>query len=126
MLKVDKKNALLSGIVESVGVTYVGEKQYSIDTLVQTFEYFVMSQSTYNHLKTNFQQPSISTITKMTSKPKQSYSNSSFKSLAMIISVIITLVLGVIMMQTFSSMIFANCILHVYVVLGPPLKSLYI
>ena len=52
MLKVDKKNALLSGIAESVGVTYVGEKRYSIDTLVQTFEYFVMSQSTYNHLKT--------------------------------------------------------------------------
>ena len=52
MLKVDKKNALLSGIVESVGVTYVGEKRYSIDTLVQTFEYFVMLQSTYNHLKT--------------------------------------------------------------------------
>ena len=52
MLKVDKKNALLSGIVESMGVTYVGEKRYSIDTLVQTFEYFVMSQSTYNHLKT--------------------------------------------------------------------------
>ena len=62
----------------------------------------------------------------MTSKPKQLYSNSSFKSLAMIISVIIILVLGVIMMQTFSSMNFANCILHVYVVLDPPLKSVYI
>ena len=51
-LEVDKKKALLSGIVESMWVTYVGEKRYSIDTLVQTFEYFVLSQSIYNHLKT--------------------------------------------------------------------------
>ena len=30
------------------------------------------------------------------------------------------------MMQTFSSIIFVNCILHVYVVLDPPLSSVYI
>ena len=44
----------------------------------------------------------------------------------MIISDIITLVLGVIIMQTFSSIIFVNCILHVYVVVDPPLKSVFI
>ena len=41
-LEVEKKKVLLSGIVESVGVIYVGEKRYSIDTLVQAFEYFVL------------------------------------------------------------------------------------
>ena len=51
-LEVDKKKVLLSGIVESMGVTFVGEKRYSIDTLVQAFEYFVLSQSTFNNLKT--------------------------------------------------------------------------
>ena len=51
-LEVEKKKVLLSGIVESVGVIFVGEKRYSIDTLVQAFEYFVLWQSTYNHLKT--------------------------------------------------------------------------
>ena len=43
-VEVEKKKVLLSGIVGSVGVTYIGEKQYSIDTLFQTFEYFVLSQ----------------------------------------------------------------------------------
>ena len=45
-LEVDKKKVPLSGLVESTGVTYVGEKQYSIDTLVRTFENFVLSQLT--------------------------------------------------------------------------------
>ena len=62
----------------------------------------------------------------MTSKRKQLYSSSSFSSLAMIISDIITLVLDVIVMQTFYSILFVSCSLHVYVVLDPPLKSVYI
>ena len=36
-LEVDKKKVLSSGIVESMGVTYVGEKRYSIDTLLQRY-----------------------------------------------------------------------------------------
>ena len=51
-LELDKENVLLIGIVESMGVTYVREKRYSIDTFVQTFDCFVLSQSTYNNLKT--------------------------------------------------------------------------
>ena len=43
-LEVDEKKVLSSGIVESMGVTYAGEKRYSVDTLVQTFEHFVLSQ----------------------------------------------------------------------------------
>ena len=33
-LEVDKEKVLLTGIVESMGLTYVDEKRYSIDTLV--------------------------------------------------------------------------------------------
>ena len=69
-----------------MGVTYVEEKRYSIHTLLRTLEYFVLPQSTYNHLRQEFQLPSIYTITKMTSKRKQLYSRSLFSSLAMIIS----------------------------------------
>ena len=70
-LEIDKKKVLLSGTVESMEVTYVGEKRCSIDTLLRIFEYFVLSQSTYVHPRQDFQLPSISKITKMTSKQKQ-------------------------------------------------------
>ena len=118
-LEVDKKKVILSGIVESMGVTYIGEERYSIDPLVWSFEYFVLSRSIllcYNHLRQDFQLTSISTVTKMTSKRKQLYSRSSFSSLAMIIFDLYNLVFGVIMMQTFPSIIFVNCVLHVYAV----------
>ena len=49
-LEVDEEKVLLSEILESVGVTYAGKKQYSIDTLVPTFECSVLSQSTFNPL----------------------------------------------------------------------------
>ena len=65
-LEVDKKKVLVSGIVVSMGVNYIAEKRYSIDKLVPTFKYFVLSQSTYNHLRQDFQLSSISTLTKMT------------------------------------------------------------
>ena len=109
-LEVDKKKLLLSGIVESIVqtyVTYVGEKRYSIDILVRTFEYFALSQSTYNHLRQDFQLPSISTMTKMTSKQKQFY-NSSFSSLAMIISDMCNFGFErFMMMQTFSCKLYS-------------------
>ena len=47
-LEADMKKVISSGIVESMGVTYVGEKRYSIYTLIRAFEYFVLSRSTYN------------------------------------------------------------------------------
>ena len=50
-LEVDKEKVLLTGIVESMALTYGDEKPYSIDTLVWASDYFVLTQSTYNHLK---------------------------------------------------------------------------
>ena len=49
-LEVDKEKVLFSEILESMGVTYAGKKQYSVDTFVLTFEYSVLSQSTFNAL----------------------------------------------------------------------------
>ena len=50
-LEVDKEKVLSTGIVESMEHAYVDEKPYSIDTLVWASDYFVLTQSTYNHLK---------------------------------------------------------------------------
>ena len=66
-LKIDMKKVFLSGIAGSIGVKYVGES----DTLAGAFEYFTLSQSTYNCLRKDFQLASISTITKLTSKVKK-------------------------------------------------------
>ena len=90
--EVDKKKVLLSGIVGSMGFTYVGEKQYNIDTLFQTFEYFVLSQSTL--FKKRLSATKISTLTKITSKWKQLYSHSLFSSSAIIISMCINFRVG--------------------------------
>ena len=57
-----QKKYILRGIVESIGVTYVGKTQYSIDKLI----YFILS--TYNRIRQDFQLTSISTVTKLTSK----------------------------------------------------------
>ena len=68
--------------MESMRVTYVGEKRYSIDTLLQTFEYFVIVN--LHCLWQDFQLPSSSTLTKMTSKVKTiddlAYMNNIFSS----------------------------------------------
>ena len=84
-LEVDSKKIVLSGIVESMGVTFAEENQYSIDTLVLTYEYFVLPRSTYKRLRQDFQLPSISTLAKMTSNVKViddlDYMNNIFSSI---------------------------------------------
>ena len=65
-----------------MAVTYDREKQYSIDTLVQLSISFYHNQLTIIY-RQDFQLPSISTITKMTSKRRQLYRSSSFSNLAM-------------------------------------------
>ena len=64
----------------------VGEKRYSIDTLVQAFEHFVLSQSTYNQSSkdTTFSYSVFPRSQKMTFKRKQLYNSSSFSTLEMI------------------------------------------
>ena len=70
--------------MESMGVTYIGEKRYSI-TLVRAFEYFFLLRSTYSCRRQDFQLPSTCTLTKMTSKVKTiddiAYMNNIFSSI---------------------------------------------
>ena len=52
----------------SMGLTYVGEKKYSVETIIRAFEYFALSRSPYNRLREDFELPSVRTITRITSR----------------------------------------------------------
>ena len=56
--------------------TFVGEKNYSLEMFIRAFEYFALSRATYNRLRRDFQLPSISTLTHITSKVKNTDDNS--------------------------------------------------
>ena len=51
-----------------MGLTYVGEKKYSDETIIRAFEYFALSRSAYNRLREDYGFPSVHTITRITSR----------------------------------------------------------
>jgi hypothetical protein len=53
-----------------MGVTQVGERKYETRTFVRAFEYFGLSRCTYRRLRVDFQLPSITTLTRLTSTVK--------------------------------------------------------
>ena len=52
----------------NMSVTHVGEKQYSMETIVLAFEYFASSRTVHNLLREDIQLPSLRTLTWLTSK----------------------------------------------------------
>ena len=46
----------------------IGKKKYSTETIVRAFEYFAISRSLYERLREDYELPSISLLTKLTSK----------------------------------------------------------
>ena len=79
------KSEVIQDQLRAMGMTFVGEKKYSIETTVRAFEYFALSRSTYNRLREDFELPSISTLTNLTSKVKsqddESFIVNAFKNL---------------------------------------------
>ena len=67
-LEVTRKKDVLHQQLSSMGLTYVGEKKYSDETIIRAFEYFALSRSAYNRLRENFELPSVRTITRITSR----------------------------------------------------------
>ena len=67
-LEVTRKKAVLHQQLSSMGLTYVGEKKYSDETIMRAFEYFALSRSAYNRLREDFELPSVPTITRITSR----------------------------------------------------------
>lgn len=63
-----KVEILLEQVKSMNSLTYVGEKKYSAETIARAFEYFAVSRSLYRRLREDYELPSISTLTKITSK----------------------------------------------------------
>ena len=51
-----------------MGLTYVGEKKYSDETIIRPFECFALSRSAYTRLREDFELPGVRTITRITSR----------------------------------------------------------
>ena len=49
----------------------IGNRKYINETIVQAFEYFVTSRSGYSKFRRDFELPSVSTLTRLTSKVKK-------------------------------------------------------
>ena len=64
------KQTIAQEQLRAMGMTVVGEKKYSVDTMVRAFEYFALSRSTYSRLRQDFELPCISSLTTLTSKIK--------------------------------------------------------
>lgn len=63
-----KKNVISEQISSMDSLTYVGEKKYAADMIARAFEYFATSRSLYSRLRDDFELPSITLLTKLTSK----------------------------------------------------------
>ena len=57
--------------VSGMGVKSVGERKFSNATIVRTFDYFALSRTAYNILRQDFDLPSVTTLTRMTSSTKR-------------------------------------------------------
>ena len=55
----------------SLGVKQVGERKYSNSTIVRAFTYFVISRTSYNRIRNDFELPSVTTLTRLTSATKR-------------------------------------------------------
>ena len=66
-----KKDVIHQQLNSMDNITYVGEKKYSLEMFIRAFEYF--ARDTYNRLRRGLQLPSISTLTHITSKVKNTY-----------------------------------------------------
>ena len=68
-LNMDHKRNVISEQISSMdSLTCVGEKKYAADKIARAFEYFATLRSLYSRLRVDFELPSISLLTKLTSK----------------------------------------------------------
>ena len=56
--------------MKAMDVTLLGEKKYSVETIVRAFEYFALCRSMCNRIREDFELPCVSTLTNLTSKIK--------------------------------------------------------
>lgn len=68
--EISHKQEVVHQLFDSMGVTYVGNKKYSTESITRAFEYFSISRSLYERLRQDFELPSRSTLTRLTSRVK--------------------------------------------------------
>ena len=66
-----RKETVLHQQVSAVGVKSVGERKFSDATIERAFGYFALSRTAYNRLRQDFDLPSVTTLTRMTSSTKR-------------------------------------------------------
>ena len=66
-----RKEDVLHEQAAAMGLKGVGERKYSNATIVRAFGYFALSRTAYNRFRQDFELPSISTLTRMTSSAKR-------------------------------------------------------
>ena len=74
-----RKETVLHEQVSAMGFKSVGERKFSNATIVRAFGYFALSRTAYNRLRQDFDLPSITTLTRMTSSTKR-YDDAAFYS----------------------------------------------
>ncbi len=67
-MPVSRKKNIIMEHLNAMKVPTVGERLYSSYCIVRAFEYFTVSRSLYSRLREDYQLPSISTLTKLTSR----------------------------------------------------------
>ena len=69
--EIKSKKNIIEQQLFSMGDKLVTDKKYSVKTMIRAFEYFAMlPHATYNRLREDFQLPTITTLTRLTSKVK--------------------------------------------------------
>ena len=66
-----RKETVLHQQISAMGVKSVGERKFSNATIARTFGYFALSQTAYNRLRQDFDLPSVTTLTWITSSTKR-------------------------------------------------------
>ena len=67
-LPMEKKKMVIKDQLEIMAPPKVGTKIYDEDTILRAFEYFSISRSCYQRIRTDYKLPSVKTLTKLTSK----------------------------------------------------------
>ena len=71
-LELDRKKTVLHEQCVNMNVKAVGTLKYSKETIMRAFEYFACSRALYNRLREDYQLPSVSTLTRLSSKVNNS------------------------------------------------------
>ena len=66
--ELSRQENVLRSHIEEMGPKVVGKKTYSLDTLIRAYSYFSTSRSLYQKLRRDYKQPSVTTLTNLTSK----------------------------------------------------------